>query len=247
MNTTRISDTEAFELAHGRVPARPDLDQLADLLAEYRSAAIGSAPRPSAALATRLDLSATPIVMQRDAVADGEATGSGARRTVSGLFGLGVTVTIILGAASGAAAVVSAGSAGLLPSGAQDAFNQIVSLVVPPGVVGPETTDEGEAPSDRTKTSTTPEAVGGTGTGANSSTVGTADVGTGKVDLHDTTGIVDLPTTGVVGDVGSAVADTTKSVEAVTETVTETVSESVSESVSGIPTGTLNKVKGILP
>jgi hypothetical protein len=147
MKTTTISDRDAFELAYGRVPARPDLDGLADLLTAYRSAAIGSAPRPSAALSARLDLSATPIAMQRDAVAD-RSTGAGARRAASGLLGLGVTVAIILGAASGAAAVVGAGSAGLLPPGAQDAFDQVVSIVAPPGVAGQETADQGEAPGN---------------------------------------------------------------------------------------------------
>jgi hypothetical protein len=148
MTTKRISDRDALELARGRVPGRADLDELADLLTEYRSAVIGTAPRPSAALAAKLDLSATPIAMQRDGQAESESKGRGARRAASGLFGMGLTVTIILGAASGAAAVVGAGSAGLLPPGAQDAFDRAVSIIVPPGVVGQETTDQGEAPGE---------------------------------------------------------------------------------------------------
>ena len=150
MRTTTISDRDGVEFAHGRVPARPDLDSLADLLTAYRSAAIGSAPRPSAALSARLDPSATHIVMQRDAVTEGGSTGAGARRAASGLLGLGVTVGIILAAASGAAAVVGAGSAGLLPPGAQDAFDQVVSAFAPPGVVGQETSEQGEAPGNST-------------------------------------------------------------------------------------------------
>lgn len=146
MNTTRISEKDAEGLAHGRVPSRPDLNPVADLLAEYRSAAIGSAPRPSAALTARLDLSAAPIAMQGDEPGS-EPIGVGARRTASGLFGLGVTVAVIFAAASGAAAV---GAAGLLPPGAQHAFDDVVSLIVPPGVAGTETTDPGEAPADET-------------------------------------------------------------------------------------------------
>ncbi len=161
MNTTRISEQDASGLAHGRVPGRSDLNPLADLLAEYRSAAIGSAPRPSAALAAKLDLSATPIAMQR-VNADEKSSGVGIRRTASGLFGVGVTVTIILAAASGAAAVVGAGSAGVLPPGAQDAFDQVVSTIVPPGVAGTETTDQGEVPGDSSVSSPAPQTPGGT-------------------------------------------------------------------------------------
>jgi len=146
MKTTSISDSEAKQLANGRVPARRDLDSVADLLTAYRSAAIGAAPRPSAALSDRLDLTATPIHMQRGAGMERGSEGAGARRTAGGLFGLGVTVVIILGAASGAAAAVSAGSAGLLPPGAQQAFDQVVSIFSPSGDAGQETTGEGEAP-----------------------------------------------------------------------------------------------------
>ena len=159
MKTTTISDRDAFELAQGRVPARPELDSLADLLTAYRSAAIGPAPRPSAALSARVDLSATPIALQRDIVADFETKGVATRRAASGLLGLGVTVAIILGAASGAAAVVSMGSAGLLPPEAQGVFDQVVSDIAPPGVVGEnkETTDRGEAPGVPIDSTTTPE------------------------------------------------------------------------------------------
>ena len=160
MNTTRISEQDALRLAHGRVPGRPDLNPLADLLTEYRAAAIGSAPRPSAALAARLDMSATPIAMQRDLVA--ESSGVGVRRAASGLFGLGVTATIIFAAASGAAAVVGAGSVGILPPGAQDAFDHVVSIIVPPGVAGTETTDDGEVPGDSSETGPAPQTSDGT-------------------------------------------------------------------------------------
>jgi hypothetical protein len=157
MKTTTNHSSDARALAHGRVPARPELDSLADLLTAYRGAAMGPAPRPSAALSARVDLTATPIAMQRDVVAVSDIAGVGARRAVGGLFGLGVTVAIILGAASGAAAVVSMGTAGLLPPGAQGVFDQVVSDIVPLGVVDEETTDQGEAPGVPTDSTTTPE------------------------------------------------------------------------------------------
>jgi hypothetical protein len=157
MKTTTNPERDALKLVRGRVPARADLDSLEDLFTAYRSAAIGSAPQPSAALSARVDLTATPIAMQRDVVAVSDIAGVGARRAVGGLFGLGVTVAIILGAASGAAAVVSMGTAGLLPPGAQGVFDQVVSDIVPLGVVGEETTDQGEAPGVPTDSTTTPE------------------------------------------------------------------------------------------
>jgi hypothetical protein len=159
MKTTTISDRDAFELAQGRVSARPDLDSLADLLTAYRIAAIGSVPQPSAALRARVDLSATPIAMQRDVVVDGDMNGVATRRAASGLLGLGVIVAIILGAASGAAAVVGIGTAGLLPPVAQGVFDQVVSDSKPPGVVGEETTDQGEAPGVTTGGTETDEST----------------------------------------------------------------------------------------
>lgn len=145
MKTTTKPGSDACELAHGRLPAHPDLDSLADLLTAYRSAAIGPAPRPSAALSARVDLTATPLAMQGNVIASGVSTSGASGRAVRGLFGLGVTVAIILGAA-GAAAAVGMGTAGLLPPGAQDVFDQVVSDNEPLGVVGVETTDQGEAP-----------------------------------------------------------------------------------------------------
>ena len=179
MKTTTISDRDAFELAQGRVSARPDLDSLADLLTAYRIAAIGSVPQPSAALSARVDLSATPIAMQRDVITDGDLNGVATRRAASGLLGLGVIVAIILGAASGAAAVVGIGTAGLLPPVAQGVFDQVVSDSEPPGVVGEETTDQGEAPGVTTGGTDTDEATDGTQSG---STPETESVDTGVVD-----------------------------------------------------------------
>ena len=159
MKTTTKPGSDACELAHGRLPAHPDLDSLADLLTAYRSAAIGPAPRPSAALSARVDLTATPLAMQGSNVASGVPAGGASGRAVRGLFGLGVTVAIVLGAA-GAAAAVGMGTAGLLLSGAQDVFDQVVSDNEPLGVVGVETTDQGEAPGVPAVIMPTPEPSG---------------------------------------------------------------------------------------
>ena len=137
--------SDAFELADGRAPAHPDPDSLADLFSAYRSAAVGPAPRPSAALSARVDLTATPLAMQGDVVASGASTTVATKRAVKGLFGLGLTVAIILGAA-GAAAAVGMGTAGLLPEGAQDASDQGAepgepSVVTPAPVGDPPASD----------------------------------------------------------------------------------------------------------
>ena len=160
--------SDACELAHGRLPAHPDLDSLADLLTAYRSAAIGPAPRPSAALSARVDLTATPLAMQGNVIASGVSTSGASGRAVRGLFGLGVTVAIILGAA-GAAAAVGMGTAGLLPPGAQDVFDQVVSDNEPLGVVGVETTDQGEAPGVPAVITPTPVPSGDTPASSGSS------------------------------------------------------------------------------
>lgn len=177
MKNTKNPGNDAFELALGRVPAGADRDSLTELLTAYRTAAIGPAPRPSAALSARVDLTAAPLAMQRDATASGISTVVTTRRAVTGLFGLGVTVAIILGAASGAAAVVSMGTAGLLPPGAQDVFDQVVPDSAPLGVVGVETTDQGEAPGVPAAVTPTPAPTSDVPATGASSDDGSADSG----------------------------------------------------------------------
>jgi hypothetical protein len=177
MKNTQNPGNDPFGLASGRVPAGTDRDSLTELLTAYRTAAIGPAPRPSAALSARVDLTAAPLVMQRDAAANGISTVVATRRAVTGLFGVGVTVAIILGAASGAAAVVSMGTAGLLPPGAQEVFDQVVPDTAPLGVVGIETTDQGEAPGVPAVITPTPAPTGDAPATGSSSDDGSADSG----------------------------------------------------------------------
>lgn len=160
MNNQRISSRDAEELASGRVPsARRDLEPLAALMEDYRRAATTqSRIQPSAALAARLDLDNTPeFPLEQAPDTDRSNT---AVRAGSGLLGVGLAVLITLGAASGAAAL--AGSAGVLPPGAQDAFDDLVSVIVPTEGAADETTDDGEAPSDTLPdTGTSPDATEG--------------------------------------------------------------------------------------
>lgn len=160
MNNQRISSRDAEELASGRVPsARRDLEPLAALMEDYRRAATTqSRIQPSAALAARLDLDNTPeFPLEQAPDTDRSNT---AVRAGSGLLGVGLAVLITLGAASGAAAL--AGSAGVLPPGAQDAFDDLVSVIVPTEGAADETTDDGEAPSDTLPdTGTSPDGTEG--------------------------------------------------------------------------------------
>ena len=186
--------SDAVELAHGREAAHPDLDlladvdSLADLFTAYRGAAIGSAPRPSAALSARVDLTATPLAMHGDVIASGASTIVATRRAVKGLFGLGVTVAIILGAA-GAAAAVSMGTAGLLPQGAHDAFDQGavpgVHAAVTPATVGDAPPSEG--PSDDKGKGAHSRHVRGTGNSGHNNGIGSAgeDNGFGNAGKHN--------------------------------------------------------------
>ncbi|SOE70715.1 hypothetical protein SAMN06296378_2300 [Salinibacterium xinjiangense] len=97
--------------------------------------------------------------MQSNVIASGIPTNGATGRAVRGLFGLGVTVAIVLGAA-GAAAAASMGTAGLLPPGAQDVFDQVVSDSEPLRAVGVEATDQGEAPGVPAVITSTPVPTG---------------------------------------------------------------------------------------
>ena len=146
MSKHRISEPEAAAVMSGRAPiARPELASLADSIAEFRSAAFETLAQPSAELASRLELPGASAISSRmplhssAAVAAGPAP-SGARSEkgrvsmFSWIAGLGLATKIALGASVAAAATVGAGAAGVLPTGAQDAFNGVVSTVIP-GVV----------------------------------------------------------------------------------------------------------------
>ena len=158
MRKHRISDDDASALVKGRAPAaRPDLALLAQSVTDFRAAAFETLPQPSAELASRLDLArasriSTVMASLSDSdtmetqtlVSRGPASQMGrVKRMFSWLLGLGLATKIALGATVAAAAVTGGGAAGVLPFGAQDAFDTVVSVVMPTEEADDETTEPG--------------------------------------------------------------------------------------------------------
>ena len=123
----RITDTEAAALASA--------------LSEFRAAAFEHTPQPSAELLARLNLhgASGKAALATSSLDAAEATVSASTGTVSHkkrvrqmlswLTGLGVFAKIVLASSVASAAVLGAGAAGVLPAGAQDAFNTVVASV----------------------------------------------------------------------------------------------------------------------
>jgi hypothetical protein len=142
MTDHRISDDDAEALLRGDATGvSPELAALADSLSEFRAAAFETTAQPSAALLARLEADA-PV--SAGAVSDRKRV----RKMVSWFTGLGVLAKIILGSTVAAAAVAGAGAAGVLPGGAQDAFNTVVTVVVPATDDEPESTPTDEPSAD---------------------------------------------------------------------------------------------------
>jgi hypothetical protein len=142
MRKHRISDEEAAALLRGTAPeARPDLALLAQSIADIRAAAFETLPLPSAELAQRLELSRASDVSLSTAPRSKvdlakTRTSSGSQKgrvksLISWILGLGLATKIALGTTLVAAAATGAGVAGALPDGAQNAFDTVVSVVVP--------------------------------------------------------------------------------------------------------------------
>jgi hypothetical protein len=141
MRTHRITDDEASAVLLGQAPAaREDLASVADAVAEFRRASFEAPPQPSAELALRLDLERAARI---SASADGlnastavmmpvsqASTPRTRRRSValSGFVGLGLAAKIAIGVGAAAAVGVTgagaAGAAGVLPTQAQEVFDQ---------------------------------------------------------------------------------------------------------------------------
>lgn len=133
----RITHADAEQLLAGRTPeGRPGLAVLAAALTEFRSATIDTTPQPSTELATRLaanrDVDAAPTIARA-----GERV---SRFGLAARVAVGV-VALLLG-------VTIAGAAGALPGGVQDAFDDLVSTVIPGGDDGPAILDEDPADGD---------------------------------------------------------------------------------------------------
>jgi hypothetical protein len=141
MRTHRITDEEASAVLLGQAPAaRDDLASVADAVSEFRRASFEAPPQPSAELALRLDLERASRI---SASADGlnastavmmpvrqASTPRTRRRSValSGFVGLGLAAKIAIGVGAAAAVGVTgagaAGAVGVLPTQAQEVFDQ---------------------------------------------------------------------------------------------------------------------------
>jgi hypothetical protein len=142
MRKHRITDDEASAVLRGQArEARPDLASMADAVAMFRRASFESSPQPSAELAGRLDLErAARISNSADELYASTAVSAPViqasvprtrRRSValSGFVGLGLAAKIAIGVAATAAVGVTgagaAGAVGVLPSAAQEVFDQV--------------------------------------------------------------------------------------------------------------------------
>ncbi|MRX43708.1 hypothetical protein [Agromyces kandeliae] len=137
MTRHRITDHDAEALLHGRSPrGRDELSPLADAIAGFRASSSGRPPRPSAAVASRLDLghrSEVEFVPDADpgVAAPAPARAPSARRRVvmEWFAGLGLAAKISMGAvaavAVGATGAGAAGAVGMLPEPAQVVFDEM--------------------------------------------------------------------------------------------------------------------------
>ncbi len=141
----RANDDQLLErLLSGQVPAeQTELVALSAALTELRSTAHASAPRPSPALQLRLDApGGVPVsAAAGDAAAD---TTPGRKSVFEWIAGLGLATKIAAGTGVLALGLTGAGAAGALPGPAQDAFDSVVSSVVP--TEGDEVPVDDEAP-----------------------------------------------------------------------------------------------------
>lgn len=128
----RANDDQLLDrLLSGQVPAeQTELSALSAALTELRSVAHVTAPQPSAALQMRLDAPAGAPVSA--AAGDAAADATTGRKTVFEWFaGLGLATKIAAGSGVLALGLTGAGAAGALPGPAQDAFDSVVSTVLP--------------------------------------------------------------------------------------------------------------------
>jgi hypothetical protein len=158
MRKHRITDADAASLVSGHTPqGRPELDELANALSEFRAASFETTPQPSAALLARMDVGKPSMVSESNQSAlnaetietttlasRGDRSRKGLVRTVfTWIAGLGLGFKIVLGVALTAVAATGAGAAGVLPFGVQQAFDEVVSVVIPTSEPIEKFTDDG--------------------------------------------------------------------------------------------------------
>lgn len=162
MNSRLLSDQDAIDLMAGRAPqGRPDLEALAEAIADFRDAFTEPAPQPSPELVGRL--TGVPVLPRHET--DTRATAVAPlrphtsplarwiRTAVRALAGLGIAAKVGLGGTAALAVVTAAGMTGVLPEGPQAVFDRIFDK---------QQTDQPSpgSPSEETSESETPTGSG---------------------------------------------------------------------------------------
>jgi hypothetical protein len=167
MRNQRITDDEVSALLEGRTPSgRADLESVAAVVDTLRLTSFEAPPRPSAALASRLDLERATWISEPAGGLPGNATSrvfrhetvptrGRVRMLFSWFTGLGLASKIVIGAAGVAVATVGAGSVHVLPATVQTAFDDTVTAVV--GDEQPVEDATGEVAEDTTVDTDTDE------------------------------------------------------------------------------------------
>lgn len=153
MRRRRISDQDASAILNGSTPeARPDLVELTQSIAEFRSAAYSAVAQPTAQLAARMEDSAAQSLSPQPQPQPASGVQRRGLTVFTWITGLGLGAKIVLGAGVALAATTGvsagAGAAGVLPTGLQDTYDTIVSSVIPAG----EDSTDGSPTSDPTDT-----------------------------------------------------------------------------------------------
>lgn len=170
MRKHTITDAEAQQLLSGATPeGRPELAELAaSITVVRREASQLAAPQPSAALAARLERPALGVS------AGAEPTPlKGIKKMAASLAGLSLAAKLAAATGVLALGLTGVGAAGALPGPAQEAFDGVVSTLIP---TEDEVVDDGAAE----------ECVVDDGT-VDEGTDGTTDEGTTEDELYGTT------------------------------------------------------------
>jgi hypothetical protein len=216
MRKQRITDDEVTALLEGRIPSgRTDLESVAAVVDALRLTSFEAPPRPSAELASRLDLERAtwisdpagglPVDTTRQVTGLRTVPAKGRVRMLFSWFtGLGLAAKIVLGATGAAVATVGAGSVHVLPAAVQTAFDDTVTAVV-----GGEQASEGT--THTTSRNGTAATTGASTTGKTTTDGATATAtatATGATTTHATGATTGAKATGTATVTGTAAAGT---------------------------------------
>ncbi len=173
MRKHTITDAEAQQLLSGATPeGRPELAQLAASIADVRRASLSDAPQPSAALAQRLDQPALGVSAGAE-----QKPVKGIKKMAASIAGLSLAAKLAAATGVLALGLTGVGAAGALPGPAQDAFDGVVSTIVP---TEEEVVDDGAAQECVVDDGTVDDGTTDEGTD------GTTDEGTTEDELYGT-------------------------------------------------------------